>query len=73
MKKLSVRAQKWLKAFHVLFAGIWVDAALRLTLKQFFINPADGMELYGITATLKFIDDFILIPGAIGSLLTALI
>lgn len=73
MKKLSVRAQKWLKTFHVLFAGIWVGAALSLTLKQFFINPANGMELYGITSTLKFIDDFIIIPGAIGSLLTAFI
>jgi hypothetical protein len=40
MKKLSVRAQKWLKTFHVLFAGIWVGAALSLTLKQFFISPA---------------------------------
>jgi hypothetical protein len=73
MKKMSARAQKWLKSFHILFAGLWVGAAVSLSLKQFIINPRDGMELYGITATLKFIDDFILIPGAIGSLLTALI
>jgi hypothetical protein len=40
MKKISVRAQKWLKTFHVLFAGPWVGAAISLTLKQFFISPA---------------------------------
>ena len=73
MKKMSVRGQKWLKCFHIFFAGLWVGAAACLTLKQFFINPSDGMELYGVTSTLKFIDDFIIIPGALGSLLTALI
>ena len=73
MKKLSARGQKWLKSFHILFAGLWAGAAFCLTLKQFFIKPSDGMELYGITSTLKFIDDFVIIPGAVGSLLTALI
>ena len=40
--------------------------------KQFFINPMDGRELYGILATMDFIDFFVIIPGAIGCLLTAL-
>ncbi|MCJ7594797.1 MAG: hypothetical protein MUO52_08525 [Desulfobacterales bacterium] len=73
MKKLSARGQRWLKGFHVFFSCLWVGAAVSLSLKQFFVNPSDGLELYGITSTLKFIDDFIIIPGAIGSLLTALI
>jgi uncharacterized membrane protein len=73
MKKLSARGQKWLKSFHVLFAGLWVGGVFCLILKQFFIKPSDGMELYGIMSTLKFVDDFIIIPGGVGSLLTALI
>ena len=73
MKKISPKAQRWLKSFHIFFAGLWVGAAACLTLKNFFINPDNGMELYGIIVTLKFVDDLILIPGAVGSLLTALI
>jgi len=73
MKKLDPRAQRWLKGFHSLFACMWVGAAIVLSVKQFFVNPSDGGELYGITATMDFIDIFIIIPGAIGVLLTAVI
>jgi hypothetical protein len=52
---------------------MWVGAAIVLSIKQFFINPSDAGELYGITATMDFIDIFIIIPGAIGVLLTAVI
>ena len=72
MKKLSVRGQRWLKGFHAVFACMWVGAALCLTIKQFFVNPEDGGELYGITSTLDFIDLYIIIPGAMGVLLTGI-
>ena len=73
MKKLTPGGQRWLKSFHSFFACMWVGAAMVLSVKQFFINPASGGELYGITATMDFIDIFIIIPGAIGVLLTGLI
>jgi hypothetical protein len=73
MKKLKARGQKWLKAFHVVFACMWVGSAIFLSVKQFFINPDNGGELYGITSTMDFIDIWIIIPGAIGVLLTGLI
>jgi hypothetical protein len=73
MKKLSTGGQKWLKSFHVFFAGIWLGGAMSLVVKQFLITPTNGGELYGIITTLKFIDDFIIIPGAFGSIVTALI
>lgn len=73
MKKLSARGQKWLKGCHVFFAGLWVGGAVALTLMNFLLKAADGMELYGINRSLKFVDDLIIIPGAMGSLLTALI
>ena len=76
MKKLSPRGQRWLKSFHSLFDSLtacgW-GAAIVLSVKQFFIYPASGGELYGITSTMDFIDIFIIIPGAIGVLLTGLI
>jgi uncharacterized membrane protein len=70
MKKLSPKGQRWLKAFHSLFACMWVGAAIVLSAKQFFVNPSNGGELYGITSTMDFIDIFIIIPGAIGVLVT---
>ena len=73
MKKLSSKGQRWLKGFHSFFACMWVGAAVVLSVKQFFVNPFNGGELYGITSTMDFIDIFIIIPGAIGVLLTGLI
>ena len=73
MRKLGVRGQRWLKCFHVFSGCVWVGCAVTLMVKQFFVSPADGRELYGIVSTLDFIDLFILVPGAIGTLLTSLI
>ena len=73
MKKLPPRGQRWLKGFHSFFACMWVGAAIVLSVKQFFVNPANGGELYGIMSTMDFIDIFIIIPGAVGVLLTGLI
>jgi len=52
---------------------MWVGAAIVLSAKQFFVNPSHGGELYGITSTMDFIDIFIIIPGAIGVLVTGFI
>lgn len=73
MKKLGPRAQKWVKGLHVIFACMWVGSAICLSVKQFFVHPANGGELYGITSTMDFIDVYIIIPGALGVLLTAII
>ena len=73
MKHLGLKGRQWLKGFHVFFACMWVGAAVCLAARQFTINPVDGMELYGITATLDFIDIFVIIPGAVGIFLTGLL
>jgi hypothetical protein len=72
MKKLSARGQKWLKAIHLFFAAMWTGAAVCLMLQQYFLDPGDGPALYGVLVSLKFIDDFVIIPGAMGLLLTGL-
>jgi uncharacterized membrane protein len=73
MKKMGIKGQKWLKSLHMLFVCLWVGGAVALSSKQFFIAPQNDNNFYGIMATLKYIDDFIIIPGAIGALLTGLI
>lgn len=73
MKKIGAKGQKWLKGFHIFFGCLWAGAAVCLVLTQAGISATDGKMLYGIDVTRKFIDDFIIIPGAIGSLATGLI
>ena len=73
MKKLSTRGQKWLKGFHIISACLWIGAAVCLALINIYMKATDGMQLYGINLSMKFIDDFVIIPGAIGSLITGLL
>ncbi|MCP3926707.1 MAG: hypothetical protein GY714_29450 [Desulfobacterales bacterium] len=73
MTKLSIKQQKWLKLIHILFACLWVGGSIAVTLMHFLMNATDGMQLYGINLSMKFVDDFIIIPGATGSFLTGLL
>lgn len=73
MTKFGAKGQRWLKGFHLLFACMWVGGAITLCSKQFFVTASDGGELYGILCMLTYVDDFIITPGALGSLLTGLI
>ena len=73
MATLSARGQKWLKGIHIAFAGVWIGAGVCLVLMQIFLRASSGQMLYGIDISMKFIDDFIIIPGAFGSFLTGLI
>lgn len=73
MQKLSAKGQKWLKSFHILFSCLWVGGAVSLTIMIFDMKDSDGILLPGIIASIKFIDDFIIVPGALGLLLTGLI
>lgn len=70
MVRLGQRSQKWLKCIHVLLACLWVGGAATLFSMNFLTPPEDGPALYGIDYSRKFVDDFIIIPGAIGLLLT---
>ena len=73
MKKMSAKGQKQLKGIHILCACMWVGAAIILSFMNPFLKATDGMQLYGIDVSMKFIDDFIIIPGANGALLTGLV
>ena len=73
MKHLGLKGRQWLKGFHVFFACTWIGAGMSLVVMQWFMKAGDGMELYGIVRSMKFIDDFVIIPGAIGTLVTGLL
>lgn len=71
MKKLGAKGQKMLKIIHLILAGMWVGGSLGLTLMIVCLGPAQsGSELYGYDLASKFVDDYLIIPGAIGCLLS---
>ena len=72
MKHLGLQGRLWLKGFHVFFACAWIGAGICLILMQALLKADSGGMLHGIDVSMKFIDDYVIIPGAFGSLLTGL-
>ena len=73
MKKFGLKGRQWLKGFHIFFACAWIGAGVCLALMNIGLSATDGKELYGINRSMKFIDDFVIIPAAMGSLITGLL
>ena len=75
MPKLSARGLKWLKGFHLIAVSCWVGGGVALILLYFLKNGVtDGSELYGINKSIHHVDmAVVVIPGAIGCLVTGLI
>ena len=74
MKKLSPKGLKWLKGFHLIAVASWIGGAVSL-LALYFLTEGitDGGVLYGINRSIHHVDmNIVVIPGAIGSLLTGL-
>jgi uncharacterized membrane protein len=75
MIRLKSNGLKWLKGFHLIAVSSWVGGALSLILLYFLKNDiTDGQILYGINQSIHHVDMVVvIIPGAIGCLLTGLI
>jgi hypothetical protein len=71
--QLGKNGKKWLKSFHILFAGMWVTGGLIATLLIIFINANSGGELYGINKVIHFIDLVIIVIGNTGLIITGII
>ena len=75
MNKIGPKGQKWLKGFHLVAAACWIGGALSLVLLYFLKSGVDNPGvLYGINQAIHHVDMVVVvIPGALGSLLTGLI
>ena len=71
--KLSANNQKWLKVLHVYLGGIWAGSAASLFAIHCLYPTNLGAELYARNMAMIYIDNYIIIPAAIGSCLTGLI
>ncbi len=70
---LSPTARTWLKGIHILFTSAWVGAAVCMIMLMFIGRPTDGSVVASWLNMLKLIDDWVIIPAAMGSLLTGLL
>lgn len=74
MKSLGLTGKAWLKSIHIFFACLWIGAAVSMLLLSFFRGQiSNGDELWAFNASIKLIDDFIIIPSAMGCLITGIL
>jgi hypothetical protein len=74
MKKFSAPGQRILKIIHLVMACVWLGGALALNLMIAALGPGQsGGELLGYDLARQFVDDFIIIPGALGCLFSGLL
>ena len=72
MPKLSIKQRHWLLSFHIGFAALWtgtVSSMFLLSLRNVSSENAD--ILFGLNSAINLLDDYLVIPSAIGSVLTA--
>lgn len=72
MRKLSLDGIKRLKIFHLLFVMMWVVGVVAMAI-IYFSFPASGDELYSTFYIMRLIDDVLVIPGAMLTIITAII
>ncbi|MDR2934871.1 MAG: hypothetical protein LBV70_03185, partial [Candidatus Adiutrix sp.] len=74
MKKFGARGQRILKIIHLVLAGVWLGGSLGLNLMLAALGPGQsGGELLGYDLARQFVDDFVIIPGALGCLFSGLL
>lgn len=74
MKKIGLTGKAWLKGFHIFFACMWIGSAAAMLLLGFVRNHiSNGNELWAVNMSVKLIDDFIIIPAAMGCLITGIL
>lgn len=72
MLKLNVKQKNWLLSAHISFAALWTGAVLSMFLLSFKnTNSTNAKALYTLNLAINLLDDYIVIPSAIGSVLTA--
>jgi uncharacterized membrane protein SirB2 len=74
MAKFGKTGQRILKIIHLFFASVWIGGAVALYLMLSFLGPGKTQwEFYGYSLAMKMVDDMVIIPGAIGTLLSGIL
>jgi hypothetical protein len=73
MKKLNSTQTRILKIIHIFFFVSWIGGGICLISVMFLAKTSLPDDIYMKYRSMQVIDDFIIIPGALGSLFTGLI
>jgi hypothetical protein len=72
MPKLSISQKNWLLSAHVGFAALWTGAVLSMFLLSLRNTTSTNADvLNALDSAINLLDDWIVIPSAIGSVVTA--
>jgi hypothetical protein len=72
MPKFSIVQKKWLLSIHIGFAALWLGTVLSMFLLSVRnIGSNDAKVLNTLNSAINLLDDWIVIPAAIGSVVTA--
>lgn len=73
MKKMNTGQMRVLKIIHIFLFVLWVGGGLGLVAVMFLAVPAHPDDIYMKFRAMQVIDDFIIIPGAMGSFFAGLV
>ena len=72
MSKLSIRQKSCLLSIHIIFAALWTGTVLSMFLLALLNQGSTNANtLYTLHSAINFLDDYVVIPCAIGSVITA--
>jgi hypothetical protein len=72
MPKLSIHQRNWLLSAHIGFAALWTGTVLSMFLLSFRNTKSINAEVLNtLNSAINLLDDWIVIPSAIGSVMTA--
>lgn len=70
--KLSINQKNWLLSVHIVFATLWTGTVLSMFLIALRNKDTANPDiLYALNSAINLLDDFVVIPSAIGSVVTA--
>jgi hypothetical protein len=73
MKKLNAKGLKVLKTLHILFALVWMSGAIAMILITYLADAHTAAELYLKNNILLLVDDWMIIVGAITTLIIGIV
>lgn len=73
MKTIGINGVKLLKFFHLLFAVMWIGGAFCMVMLLISTQPTKSHEMYMYSQILKKIDDWLIVIGANGCVITGII
>jgi F0F1-type ATP synthase assembly protein I len=70
--KLSLQQKNWILSFHIGFAALWTGTVLSMFLIALRNKDTTNSDiLFALNSAINLLDDVVVIPAAIGSVITA--